>query len=117
MSIEASSTRTSDLLAIYFDGRKDETITKEISTGKSVRKSVLEEHISIVEEPGSKYFGHVTPINGTVKEIVTSLIQYCEEKTVDMKTLKAIDCDGTATNTGSSNGVITLLENKIQQPL
>lgn len=114
---EVSSTRTSDLLAIYFDGRKDETITKEIVAGKSVRKSLKEEHISIVEEPGSKYFGHVTPINGTGKEIVTSLVKYCEEKTVDLKKLKAIGCDGTAANTGTSNGVITLFENKIQQPL
>lgn len=71
---EVTSTRTSDLLAIYFDGRKDETITNKIVAGKSVRKSVLEEHISIVEEPGSKYFGHVTPINGTGKEIVKNTI-------------------------------------------
>lgn len=104
-------------MAIYFDGRKDETITKEIVAGKSVRKSVLEELISIVEEPGSKYFSHVTPINRTGKEIITSLVQYCEEKTVGLKTLKAIGCDGTATNTATSNGVITLFENKIQQQL
>lgn len=43
--------------------------------------------------------------------------QYYEEKTVDLKTLKAIGCDDTATNTGTSNGVITLFENKLQQPL
>lgn len=30
---EVSSTRTSDLLAIYFDGRKDETITNKIVAG------------------------------------------------------------------------------------
>lgn len=51
---EASSIRTSNLLAIYFDNRKDETITKEIVAGKNVRKSVLEELISIFEEPVKK---------------------------------------------------------------
>lgn len=33
----ASSTRTSELMALFFDGRKDETITKEVVNGKSVR--------------------------------------------------------------------------------
>lgn len=57
---EAKLTRTSNLLAIYFDGRKDETITKEIIAGKSVRKSVLEELISIVEEPVTRFFNNIS---------------------------------------------------------
>ena len=62
-------------MALYFDERGD-TITKEVVNVKSVRKSVLEEHISLVEEPDSKYFGHVTPVNGTVKEIVASVLKF-----------------------------------------
>lgn len=39
------------------------------------------------------------------------------ESSIDLKTIKAIGCDGTATNTGTYNGVITLFEKSIQHPL
>lgn len=94
----ASSTRTSELMALYFDGR-DDTITKEVVNVKSVRKSVQEEHISLVEEPDSNYFGHVTPVNGIGNEIVTSILKFMKESSVDGKIFKAIGCDCTATNT------------------
>lgn len=63
----------------------------------------MEEHITIVEEPGSKYFG---PGKGTGKVIVTSLVKYYEEQTDNLKKLKAIGCEGMATNTGTVNPLI-----------
>lgn len=111
------STRTTEIIALYFDGRKDETITKEIVRGKSVRKTVQEEHISLVEEPGSTYFGHVTPKSGSGKDIVASILNHMKEACIDKKTIKALGCDGTATNTGVSNGAIVIFERALKQPV
>ena len=45
-----------NIIALYFDGRKDQTMTKKVS-GNS-KEIVQEEHASLVEESESKYFGH-----------------------------------------------------------
>lgn len=39
---------------IYFDGRKDLTLTEEKRGTKYYRRKVLEEHIALVLEPGSQ---------------------------------------------------------------
>ena len=49
------------LEGLYFDGRKDTTLVIDTNKGKNVRKSIKEEHIVLVQEPGSKYLGHVVP--------------------------------------------------------
>ena len=41
-----------DIIALYFDGRKDQTMTKKVFGNSN--EIVQEEHISLVEEPGSK---------------------------------------------------------------
>lgn len=51
--------------AIYFDGRKDNTITQEKIGAKMFRRTIKEGHIGMISEPGGKYIGHVTPKNGT----------------------------------------------------
>lgn len=112
-----SSTRTTELIALYFDGRKDETITKENISGKSVRKTIQEEHISLVEEPGSAYFGHVTPNSGSGKDIVSSILKYMRDNSIDSTTIKALGCDGTATNTGVLNGAVLLFERELKHPV
>lgn len=41
------------ITGLYFDGRKDSTITQEVRENKLHRKTVMEEeHISLVSEPG-----------------------------------------------------------------
>ncbi|GBM38120.1 hypothetical protein AVEN_40990-1, partial [Araneus ventricosus] len=45
-----------DQFGLYFDGRKDRTLSMEDNR----RKVIIEEHISLVKEPGSKYIGHVS---------------------------------------------------------
>lgn len=112
-----SSTRTSEIIALYFDGRKDETIIKENVRGKSVRKTIQEEHISLVEEPGSTYFGHVTPDSGSGKDIVSSILKHMKCNCIDETTIKALGCDGTSTNTGVSNGSIVLFESALKHPV
>ncbi|GBO10275.1 hypothetical protein AVEN_107066-1 [Araneus ventricosus] len=45
-----------DQFGLYFDGRKDRTLSVE----DNKRKFIIEEHISLVKEPGSEYIGHVS---------------------------------------------------------
>lgn len=76
-----------------------------------------EEHISLVQEPGGKYLGHLTPPRATGSEIANSIFCYLENNNFDYVKLVAIGCDGTATNTGWKNGVIRNLELKLGRPL
>ena len=44
-----------------FNGRNDKTkVMLEDERGKRYRFTVVEEHVSLVSEPGGKYFGHLT---------------------------------------------------------
>ncbi|GBM31902.1 hypothetical protein AVEN_183300-1 [Araneus ventricosus] len=45
-----------DQFGLYFDGRNDRTLSMEDNR----RKVIIEEHISLVKEPGSEYIGHVS---------------------------------------------------------
>ena len=46
---------------------------KEVSFTKKV---ILEEHVSLVEEPNSKILGHVTLKSGSGKDIVDSILHF-----------------------------------------
>ncbi|CAG9830230.1 unnamed protein product [Diabrotica balteata] len=114
-----NSTRINEIIALYFDGRKDETIIKEIIRGKSIRKTIQEEHISLVEEPVSAYFGHATPDSESGKDIVSSILSYMSDNSIDNSNIKALGCvrDGTATNTGASQGAVLLFERALKHPV
>ncbi|GBN02118.1 hypothetical protein AVEN_191270-1 [Araneus ventricosus] len=45
-----------DQFGLYLDGRKD----RILSMVNNRRKVIIEEHISLVKEPGSEYIGHVS---------------------------------------------------------
>ncbi|GBM61625.1 hypothetical protein AVEN_122244-1 [Araneus ventricosus] len=47
-----------DQFGLYFDGRKDRTLSMEDNR----RKFIIEEHVNLVKEPGSEYIDHV-PVN------------------------------------------------------
>ena len=98
------------LLCLMFDGRKDFTLSR---LGRHV---VKEEHIVILEEPGSIYKDNITPKSGKAVDIADDLMTFIK-KTSSKKTLRVIGADGTAVNTGCENGVITLLERKLRRPL
>lgn len=106
-----------NVYGVYFDGRKDNTYYQERNGNKMYRRLKKEEHISLVQEPGGKYVGHLTPQRGTGSEIANSILCYLESKNFDYVKLVAIGCDGTATNTGWKNGVIRNLEVKLGRPL
>ena len=92
--------------SIFFDGKIDETLCRVKKGDKFHTAKKLEEHVTILEEPGSKYLGHIAPKDGTGSCIAEGILSYLEDKNTE---LRAIGCDGTNTNTGRKNGVISIL--------
>jgi len=61
---------------------------------------VQEEYIVLVEEPGSRYVGHLTPDTGTGQAIGQGIVGYLSENKAVVQSLDVIGCDGTSVNTG-----------------
>lgn len=57
-----------------------------------------EEHIVLIQEPSSKYLGHVTPKTGNAVATVAAIQNYL--KLDDSSSVLAIGVDGTNVNTG-----------------
>lgn len=105
------------LKSIYFDGRKDRTMTHEKEGSKTYKRIVIEEHVTIVQEPDSNYVCHVTPITGSARNITATMMDFFHTNNVNTDNVVVIGCDGTAVNTGSKGGVIRLIEERLQKPL
>ena len=103
--------------SIFFDGRRDKTLTVVRKGVKRHISTATEEHITILEEPGSKYICHVTPTGSTADHISEAIIKSLQEKNLDLEQLCAVGCDGTAVNTGRNKGIISRLEHFLQRPL
>lgn len=110
---QQNATNISNIKGLYFDGRKDQTLTI-IDERQS---KIMEEHIVLIEEPGSKYIGHVTPKSGSAVDIVTSIGDYFEKMKLKKNDLIVVGCDGTNTNTGNKGGIITIIENQLGRAL
>lgn len=102
---------------LYFDGRKDNTLTQVREGEKYYRNTVKEEHISLVAEPGSHYFGHVTSPSGSAEHEMQAIWQHLQDNSVDLEHLQVVGADGTNTNTGWKGGIIRKLEEKMGRPL
>ena len=101
---------------IYIDGRKDATITCIKQGSTYHRNAVIEEHDAIVGEPFEFYITHVTPENGTGKNIAQAIYEVIEDTSMENK-LNIIGSDVTATMTGKNSGCISSLENVLGRPL
>ena len=82
---------------------------------KQHRKTVTEEHVSIIVEPGSSSFSHTTPPSGSCKGITESLER--KERNARTDNINFVGCDGTNVNTGHKAGLIRRLEETFQHPL
>ena len=117
-NLQQMNKESQDVLhSLFFDGRKDHTIMNVQKGSKWYRKNVVEEHISLIEEPGSKYLGHVTPLSGTAEAIKQTLMDFLNERYESLNKFVAIGCDGTNVNTGRAGGTIRLMEEELQKPL
>lgn len=99
---------------LYFDGRKDQTYSRE----NDRRIIIQQEHISVIQEPGSNYFCHVSlkpPVSAA--NIKNGLLECLNKYKTNIDTLTVIGCDGTNVNTGWKGGAIGLLETHLNRPL
>jgi len=103
----------SNQIGLYFDGRKDKTLFMEDSR----RKVILEEHISLIKEPGSEYMGHLSLSSGKALIISKEMQNFLTRNNIDNRKIVVIGSDGTAVNTGVKGGVIRILETKFEKPL
>ena len=102
------------VVGLFFDGKIDQTLSMVKSGTKSARKIVTEEHIVLLKQPGSKYWGHVTPNSSSAEDIASSIFEFIGEKIRD---IFIVGCDGTAVNTGFKNGIVARIEREIEHPV
>ena len=107
----------SEIQSLYFDGRKDQTLINEKKEDSYHKKNIMEEHITLMSEPGSNYLEHVSVSQGTSECITKAIWDFFEDKDCFTDSIQAIGCDGTAVNTGAKGGIIRLLETKLDRPL
>lgn len=89
------------IVGLYFDGRKDETLAQVKEGVKFYRRSLKEDHISLVAEPVSKYIGHVTPKSGSAEDESNAIYEFAtKELKSGLNELLVLGCDGTLVNTG-----------------
>lgn len=103
------------LIGLFFDGRRDST--KEYVGGKIVSRN--EEHISILQMPGSIFIGHVTIDAERTNSLNTSeeLFEYLRKESISSRDMLVAGCDGCVANTGWIGGIIFHLERKLNRPL
>ncbi|KAH9627845.1 hypothetical protein HF086_001741 [Spodoptera exigua] len=86
--------------------------------GKKYRLTSVEEHISIIKEPGSVYVRYAVPSHGTAKGLESAIFQTVTgQLNMSLEDTLPIGCDGTVINTRKYGGVIRLLEKRLQRPL
>ena len=82
---------------MYFDGRKDDT---KVRSPNGSFKMIKEEHISLLQETGSKYIIYLTPESGTARVVTDAFINFFQGNGIKTEDLIVVGCDGTAVKTG-----------------
>lgn len=72
---------------------------------KYQRKTITEEYITIIAEPGSSYFSHTTPSSGCSKGVAESLVACLKERNAKAENIKAVGCDCTNVNKGQKKAL------------
>ena len=57
------------LQSLYFDGRKDQTITQKLINRRMYKRTVVEEHLTFIKEPRSEYIGHFAASTGSSQSL------------------------------------------------
>ena len=102
--------------ALYFDGKKDATITRVQKGDKFYTITVIEDHYVILEEPGSAYLGHEVPYSGHGISLGLTMFRFCKSKGWDA-TLMVSGVDGCNVNVGKEEGALAYLEKLLGKPL
>lgn len=59
----------------------------------------MKEHVTIAEEPRSKYIGHVSPPGVTAQCMAQTMMDNLTENKINTSNLVVVGCDATAVNT------------------
>lgn len=108
---------TSILRAFSFDGRKDDSLTREKIDGRYHTRMVKEPHLVILREPHSHLLGYVTAQNEDAEHKFMYLNEFFTNNTIPLDSLIGICTDGEPTNTGIHRGIIRRFELDLQRPL
>ena len=76
LSKGATVSDTEKFQSVFFDGRKVLTKVKECVSGKTYIRSIKEGPISLIEEPNSKFLGHITPPSGSARGIASAILRF-----------------------------------------
>ena len=118
MNTVALNKSAQHLQSLYFDGRKDQTITQKQINERMHKRTVLEKHIKLIKEPQFEYIGHFAASTGSSQSLFNGTIDYnCASNKLGLDDVAAIRCDSTAVNSGRKTGVIKRLEDHLNKPL
>ena len=113
---EREEMKSKPVAALYFDGKKDATITRVQKGDKFYTKTVIEDHYVILEEPGSAYLGHEVPYSGHGVSLGLTMFRFCKSMGWEA-TLKVAGVDGCNVNVGNKEGALVYLEKLLGKPL
>lgn len=102
--------------SLYFDGKKDATLTRVKKGEKFYNKTVIEDHYVILEEPGSAYLGHEVPDSGHGISLGLTMFRFAKAKGW-APTMKVAGVDGCNVNVGNKEGALVYLEKLLGRPL
>lgn len=116
-SLQRNVNQSNDTItSIYFDGRRDKTMTKIKNNDKWYGDTTVEDHYVLVTEPGGYYLTHVTPTSGKSGDIANCILTVIGDHDAG-ETINSVGCDSTNTNTGCKAGVIRHIEQSLKRPL
>lgn len=108
----------STIIAFSFDGRKDESLSRELIEERYHTSIVKEPHLVVLSEPNSKFIGFVNLGNTeTAVHKFEKLNEFFTAKGLSLDQLIGICSDGEPANTGVEGGVIRLFEKHMNRPL
>jgi len=83
MNSLASNKQELHLQGLYFDGRKDHTLThREIDAGRLQKRIVVEDHITLLKEPDSQYVSHFATTQGSSQAIFSGIVAYLNSNVI-----------------------------------
>ena len=96
----------SDCVALFFDGKIDKTTNSVLNeTNNRFHPRIEpEDHISIVIEPGNRYYSHITCNGKKAVDIATGIFEKLEADNFNLEKIVFVGCDGTNVNVGNKNG-------------
>ena len=112
---ESTSNEEDKIIGLFFDGKKDMTLTKQKIDGKWYSTTKLEDHYVIIGEPGTFYLRHVTVERGTGATIAAALHDVMKELGI-LENICAVGADSTAVNTGRIIYIVQSVQNKLYSP-